>query len=143
MTRNRWARGLTLLLLLLSANPVAAQTPVPAAEIDCATPKTSTESNWCSEQVLKTAETGMQAAYKVALQRAGTAGPLNTNQRKDWKRALQEAQRKWIAFRDADCGAPIGWEQYQGSGLGAAVLACKIAKTDAREKDLKARYGEK
>ncbi len=136
MASLRWARGLTTVLLLIYTVPAA-------AEVDCAAPKTSSEANACSEQELKTADAALQAAYKAALRRAEVDERLNTVQRRDWKRALQEGQRKWIAFRDADCGAPIGWEQYQASGLGAAVLACRLAKTDVRIKDLTSRYGGK
>jgi uncharacterized protein YecT (DUF1311 family) len=130
--------ALALVAVTCPAALVRAQAP---ANIDCAKASTTIETTWCAEQDLKAADAEMTKAYKTALARAEKAASLNTNQRKDWKRALQEAQRKWIAFRDADCGAPIGWEWYRGTGMGAAVLSCKIARTEAREKDLKVRYG--
>jgi uncharacterized protein YecT (DUF1311 family) len=132
--------ALAIVAMTCSAAVVRAQPP---ANIDCAKTTTNPEIAWCAEQDLKAADAEMNKAYKAALERVAKADNLNTNQRKDWKRALQEAQRKWIAFRDADCGAPIGWEWYESTGMGTAVLACKIAKTEQRTKDLAARYGEK
>jgi uncharacterized protein YecT (DUF1311 family) len=77
------------------------------------------------------------AAYKNALATVDRAG-LNVDLSKDWKRALQEAQRKWLAYREADCGPPISYE-----AKGAATvpqLSCKIARTRERLDALKARY---
>ncbi len=60
---------------------------------------------------------------------------------RDWKRAYQDTQRKWIAFREADCGPPIA---YETSGeAGAAQISCKILRTRERLEELKRRYSRK
>ncbi|MEO9383479.1 lysozyme inhibitor LprI family protein [Chromobacterium phragmitis] len=48
---------------------------------------------------------------------------------------LVQAQRKWIAFRDADCGAK--YQIYAGGTIRNAVfLGCKIERTEQRIKEL-------
>lgn len=62
--------------------------------------------------------------------------------RREWREALQDAQRKWIAFRDADCKGPVAYAWYGGTGASAAVLSCMVDKTVTRTGELK-RYDEK
>ena len=64
-------------------------------------------------------------------------------QRKGWKSDLRDAQRLWFAHREKDCGPVVGWEWFGGTGMGAASLACKTAKTEARTSEIVARYGAK
>jgi uncharacterized protein YecT (DUF1311 family) len=76
-------------------------------------------------------------AYKAAQAQVASAG-LNVNLTKDWKRALQEAQRNWLAYREADCGPPVSYETKGDKA--AAQLVCKTARTRERLDALTARY---
>ena len=55
------------------------------------------------------------------------------------KAAIQDAQRKWIAFRDADCYQAVGQEWGSGTGGPYAIYTCLTEKTLARTKELDAR----
>jgi uncharacterized protein YecT (DUF1311 family) len=58
---------------------------------------------------------------------------------KAWKEELLTSQRAWIQFKEHDCHA-VGFEWYCGSGAGGAILSCLLEHTEARTKDLRARY---
>ncbi len=66
---------------------------------------------------------------------------LTEDQRRDWWRATQEAQRHWLAFREKDCNEVTAWETYGGTIATTAKLYCRAEKTRARASDLKERYG--
>ncbi|MCJ2095231.1 DUF1311 domain-containing protein [Methylobacterium sp. J-072] len=57
-----------------------------------------------------------------------------------WKTQFMAAQRAWIAFRDADCGDLTFSEWNNGSGITAALYACKSDKTVQRTDDILSRY---
>jgi uncharacterized protein YecT (DUF1311 family) len=57
-----------------------------------------------------------------------------------WKAELKKAEQTWIAFRDADCGALVGYEWGHGTGMGVATQSCLLEKTQQRTRDLVARY---
>jgi uncharacterized protein YecT (DUF1311 family) len=110
------------------------------ARRDCANATTTPEIAACAADDLAEADAELNATYRRALESIKAANHLNTNQRRGWERALREAQRHWLAFRDKDCGEVIGWEWFGGTGMGTASLACKAAKTRARTDEIKARY---
>ncbi len=108
--------------------------------INCETASSTPELAWCTEQQLKAADAELNAVYREAIASIKGAGHLNTNQRRDWERAMREAQRHWIAFTAKDCGEVTGWEWYRGTGQGTATLACRLTKTKQRTQELKSRY---
>ncbi len=131
-----------VLLVGVSVWPVAAQEarqPTP----NCENPASTPEIAFCVDLELRAADTELNREFQDAIRKIKGARHLNANQRRDWERALREAQRHWIAFRDKDCGEVTGWEWYQGTGQGAATLGCKVVKTKVRIEDLKARYADK
>lgn len=132
----RLAVGLALLPLLAAT----ARAQPPGARIDCNDPRTTPEIAWCAGKDFEAADAELNAVYKQALAGIGQASHLGPEQRRDWTRALREAQRHWLAFRDKDCGEVVGWEWYQGTGMGAASLGCKTQKTRTRTEELKERY---
>ena len=118
--------------------PLVAQ--MVSEKLDCAKAVATPELAACAAEDLKTADAELHATYKSSLAAIGQVKHLNTNQRRDWERALREAQRHWLAFRDKDCGEVVGWEWFQGTGMATAGLACKAQKTRARIEELKGRY---
>ena len=52
---------------------------------------------------------------------------------------MKKPERKWIAFRDADCRGAMAYEWYGGTGATLAVLGCMTSLTEARTKDLRER----
>ena len=129
--------ALAIVVVLIAGASAGAQ-PQP---IDCAKAVTTPELAHCAAEDLKTADAALAATLKAAIDKAGAATHLGTNQRRDWQRALREAHRHWLAFRDKDCGEVTGWEWFQGTGMGTASLTCKAAKTRQRTEELRTRYG--
>jgi len=54
------------------------------------------------------------------------------------KKALQDAQKKWIAFRDADCQYQVGKREDGGSLWPLSQAQCLTAQTKVRVEQLKA-----
>ena len=54
------------------------------------------------------------------------------------KKALREAQKKWIAFRDADCLYQVGRREDSGSIWPLAQSQCLADQTKVRVEQLKA-----
>jgi uncharacterized protein YecT (DUF1311 family) len=119
--------------------------PVSAGEpsAGCADAVGGPERAICLQKRLADAEADLAATYRAALAETATRGALSVPQRRDWRRALQEAQAKWLAFREADCGPPVGWERFGSAGMASAAAECRIAHSLARRDDLTARYGQK
>jgi uncharacterized protein YecT (DUF1311 family) len=94
----------------------------------------------CLDKALKAADGELNATYKKAQVVIDKSDLMNAEQRRNWKQAFQKAQRAWVAFRDADCGEPVGYEWFQGTGMGPATLACNLEKTKIRTQELTDRY---
>ncbi len=139
--------ALAVTLVLFAAHATAQLAAQPSAVLDCSKADAASAAA-CGEQALQVADGRLKEVYAAALAMAAGSGHLTTNQRRDWKRALQEAQRAWLAFREADCGTPIAWERFQSArqdagqnpAFKAATVACKTARTEQRAADLKSRY---
>ncbi|QFU15587.1 lysozyme inhibitor LprI family protein [Microvirga thermotolerans] len=97
----------------------------------------------CLDKALKAADGELNAVYKKALELIDKDDMMSAEQHRNWKQALQKAQRAWVAFRDADCGEPVGYEWSQGTGMGPATLACLLQKTRIRTAELRQRYLER
>jgi uncharacterized protein YecT (DUF1311 family) len=54
------------------------------------------------------------------------------------KKALQDAQKKWVAFRDADCQYQVGKREDGGSLWPLAQAQCLSERTKVRVEQLKA-----
>jgi uncharacterized protein YecT (DUF1311 family) len=119
MEVTRVATVIGALLLLTGASRAQSGDP----KIDCAKASTTLEINFCAEQDYKAADARLNAAYKAMLGRV----------------AVQDAQRKWLTFRDADCKEAVGREWTGGTGMTLAIYSCMTEKTLARTKELEAR----
>ncbi len=128
-------RGWTFvaLMLLLMA-------PRAWAAVDCAKAQTTPELAFCAEIELKRADSALNVLWRQVLGSIDQHSEMDAATRGKWADALKKSQRAWIAFRDADCGEPIGYEWYGGTGLGLATLTCLTEKTKARSAELRARY---
>ena len=122
---------------VLSAAPAVAQTPGTA--VDCAKAFSTLEINDCAEQEFKRADARLNAAYKAMLARIDTGTDFDAKTKAGLRTAVQDAQRKWLAFRDADCKGAVGREWTGGTGQTYAVYSCLTEKTVARVRDLEGR----
>ena len=83
----------------------------------------------CGDAAFKKADTELNAVYSQALKASDSSN----------RKLLIDAQRKWVAFRDADCKAELKkWEG--GSGAPAAQLYCLAELTTQRTKTIRERY---
>ncbi len=126
----------TATLLVMAGPDPAVANPKP----DCTSPSSTPEITYCTGLYLEAADAELNRAYQDVITSIRTASHLNAAQRRDWEQAMGEAQRHWIAFTAKDCGEVTGWEWHQGTGQGAASLACRLMKTQARTEELKTRY---
>lgn len=111
-----------LLPLLLLPLPTLAQ------DVDCATAETTAEMSWCASLDFDAADAYLNEAYGAAME---TAQAYDGDQ----EGLLRDAQRAWIAFRDAACSAE--GSLYEG-GTAQPMMGtiCLTRLTDARAEDL-------
>ena len=118
--------------LLVSALLALAPAALPAQEIDCAEAVTTVEINWCGEQAWMAADGALNAAYADAIALAREIDAEGTGNSEE---TLREAQRAWVAFRDAACEAEA--QPFSpGSIMGAITYGCLERLTLARTDDL-------
>jgi Uncharacterized protein conserved in bacteria len=103
---------LTAIALLLSANALAD---------DCDKATTQTDMNICADTKLKAADKKLNETYQTAMKRSPPATQA----------LLRDAQKKWIALRDADCEF-ISAGTEGGSVQPMIRLDCTTAKTEER-----------
>lgn len=127
-------------LLALAGSATAVSAAQPSAKL-CATENSTPETAECMEKALEGADKALNEAYRKALSviDADDSGK-DAKAKTEWKAQLAAAQRAWIAFRDADCGALIVSEWNSGSGTTTATYACLYDKTVQRTGDILSRY---
>jgi uncharacterized protein YecT (DUF1311 family) len=91
----------------------------------------------CLEKLAAAADAELNDVYRRAVIMIGKSDSKNTA---EWKTELRKTEQAWIAFRDSDCGALVGYEWGRGSGMGAATERCLLQKTRQRTHDLVDRY---
>lgn len=134
LARGAVPRCLLAAACLMTLAAAAAAQP----RLDCSRATSTPEINACVERDLERADRALNEAYRAMTARIdGSDNPSSV--RAEWRKALQDSQRKWIAFRDADCDGAVAFEWYGGTGATAAVLGCKQQKTEARTKELRER----
>ncbi len=118
-----------------------AQVPNP---IDCNDAGNTAEMNECADRAYQKADKALNAAYKQTLEyiraHGGDEKPYDAA---SWEKALKDAQRAWIAYRDAECKELVAIEWTGGSGTSAAVTGCMTELTEQRTKMLKGRYASR
>jgi uncharacterized protein YecT (DUF1311 family) len=85
--------------------------------------------NQCAAKALATQDAELNTQYKAQMNHLTTPAK---------KQALQDAQKKWIAFRDADCAYQVGKRQDGGSLWPLSQNNCLAAHTKVRVEQLKA-----
>ncbi|WP_431300045.1 lysozyme inhibitor LprI family protein [Tabrizicola sp. BL-A-41-H6] len=116
-------------LFIVLAAPVAGQ------EVDCTAAITQMEMNYCAEQDWSKADTGLNQAYQMAMADLKQALAERPEDLTKETTLLRDAQRAWIAFRDANC-AVAGYPMRGGSAEPLLIYACLRGMTLARTEDL-------
>src|SRR5579871_485569 len=116
----------TLLATGLFAIPARSQTDTGVCGGDTA------EVTACLIEHYKRADADLNTVYQKAIESATKYGRTDLAN-------LKDAQRKWIAYRDAVCEAEFAL-YHGGTAAGPAKLACLRRITDQRTHDLKEAY---
>jgi uncharacterized protein YecT (DUF1311 family) len=106
--------------LLMAAEP----------QVDCANAITQTDMNICSYQDYQAADRELNAAWKTAAARAKASGSQHFAR-------LLDSQRKWLAYRDAQCFAQNGPREESGTIWPLLQNACLQQLTEARTAQLR------
>lgn len=112
-----------------------------AEDIDCNNVRSTVESNFCADKAYQEADARLNKVYQAVIARIADSAEGPPYDKTSWDKAMREAQRAWVAFRDADCKGAMPMEWSGGSGTSAAVMTCLSEKTETRIKELKERYG--
>ncbi|MCM5704246.1 lysozyme inhibitor LprI family protein [Larsenimonas salina] len=106
---------------------MSTQAPPTPAQAECHDAQTQTAMNQCAAKAFQNAEHRLTTTYQSLKDALGPTAE---------RAALETAQRRWAAYRDAECqfqGVPSA-----GGSIHALVVAqCKTALSDARQQTLK------
>lgn len=109
---------------------------------NCDEPQAQQEMNYCAAQDFKRADEALNlqwaetsAAMKARDERRETGALPELDDRPGYFQTLLEAQRAWIAFRDAHCRSE-GYYARGGSLEPLLVSTCKTTLTEARTQQL-------
>ncbi len=117
--------------------PLAA--PLAAQDIDCANAAMQMEMNFCAEQEWQTADAGLNAAYQDAMADLKASLADRPEDMANEVTMLRDAQRAWIAFRDANC-AVAGYPMRGGSAEPLLIYGCLRDMTEDRTAELNERF---
>lgn len=117
---------LSSLATLMLAAPLFVSTA--RAADDCANAQDQATMNECAGKDFNAADKKLNDAYKQI------EGRLKDDAAS--KKLLVDAQRAWIAFRDAECNFQGGPRAEAGSMYPMVVASCQAALTNGRLKDL-------
>lgn len=113
-------RVLVVALIALAAAPAFAD----ELDLHCDQPTSTMEQDFCADRAAKAADDELNRAYRsLRMTLDGRDRSL-----------LADAQRAWIAFRDAECAFDLA--DKDGSGHNVAKLECLTRLTRARTKQL-------
>jgi uncharacterized protein YecT (DUF1311 family) len=108
----------------------AGQDRAPETGIDCKTAASTPAVEFCASREYHAADLRLNEAYRAVAAFVDKAD-VPPEARAKWHNALVEAQRRWIAFRDAEC-ALTGYQWYGGTGRAGAETTCKTQLTNGR-----------
>lgn len=122
--------------VLLQFLPVPALAQAP----DCAEAVTQVDLNACTHAEWQAADADLNAAYGAAMAQMKAIDAAYPEAERGAVAALRQAQRNWIAFRDAACEAEA-WTVRGGSMEPMVRFGCLGRLTAARSMDLQALQG--
>ncbi len=96
--------------------------------------------NRCLFDTVRTTEQALEAAFSDALAAIDARADLLAVQRSRWKTLLDEAQSRFLLFRNFDCQSVAPFEGRRGIGNFEQRALCLIETNLSRAADLKARY---
>jgi uncharacterized protein YecT (DUF1311 family) len=108
-----------------------------AAAAACTALSAPAAQSGCFEKLATAADARLNETYRRAVTMIDKS---DSDSIAEWKADLKKAQQAWIAYRDADCGALVGYEWSHGTGMGPATESCVLQKTEQRTRDLRDRY---
>ena len=111
-------------------------------KIDCANASATPELNHCAEIRLKKADSDLAAAVEKARGQVAKRAGSDAGERGKWTAGLDDAQKAWAAFREADCKGLVPYEWKGGTGTTLAVLEGMAQMTEALAFELTERYAE-
>jgi uncharacterized protein YecT (DUF1311 family) len=127
-----------MILLLPAGLALLAAQPSPAQEWHCDNPQAQMEMNACAAIDFERADAELNAEYRRAIASARVADREfdDAGDRRPGDEAtLREAQRAWVAFRDAQCRLE-GYEARGGSMEPMLYEGCRARLTRARIRQL-------
>jgi uncharacterized protein YecT (DUF1311 family) len=129
--RLRYGIIAALSFLAGSAHATPAKTPWP-----CDKAKTTVDMISCADRELRKHDTEMARTYRMLTERAKTMNAPEPGYGPPPLDALQQSQRAWLAFRDADCH----WKStsfYGGTGQAVIAANCRAVMTRDRAAELR------
>ena len=108
---------LALMLALMLPREVGAQ--------DCANPQTQLDYNMCAGRAFEAADAALNAEWPQAMEFARSLGQAE---------ALRNAQRQWIAFRDAAC--TVQASPYQGGSIQPLIYSTCLTTLTTQRTDM-------
>lgn len=126
-----------LMMLALSAAATVQEPPNP--DWNCGDPMAQQEMNWCAKQDYLAADATLNEQWKLTAaamkQRDAESKPYDRDNRPGYFATLLEAQRAWIAYRDAHCRSE-GYYARGGTLEPLLVATCKTKLTKDRTQAL-------
>lgn len=104
---------------------------------NCSDPQTQAEMTDCAANEFDRADKALNAQWKLTRAVMQETDANLEDDQKGAEKALLNAQRAWIAYRDGQCEAE-GFSVRGGTMEPMIVDDCKARLTDARTKELKA-----
>lgn len=132
---TRVLHALGSLLLLVATARAASAGQAEVLGIDCKTAISTPEVTLCINDAYEAADKRLNEAYRATMASIGKSG-VPAEAQCEWRKGLVEAQRQWIAYRDAECEL-TGFEWYGGTGRSGAILDCARELTEVRTKALR------
>jgi uncharacterized protein YecT (DUF1311 family) len=109
--------------------------PVAAQEVDCSNAMAQQDLNICAERDWQKADKALNVTYKTVIAEAKAMDGDLPDYLRGAETALREAQRAWVAFRDANC-AVAGFPMRGGSAEALLVYGCLRQMTLDRTDEL-------
>lgn len=139
MTKLMPRASTALFFLAIATAPAFAQAWEPRNQPDCGA-SSNVEVTRCMHRAYDSADRELNRVFQAVLAEIRRSQDVPPAERPRWEQTLREAQRAWIAYRDADCRGLIRYEWWGGSGASAAESGCLYDRTVERTNELKARY---